>query len=122
MIKDIPGFVSHNSLISLPDGTYEVSETTYTSATSPTSATFCALANFGAGEILACDLIVVLEDGSVLFRDFLQLEDGRWRDSNGMIDHQLSDLLPPELSAFRQDGSTVISQVSIENGVVQRID
>ena len=121
MIKDIPGFVSHNSLESLSNGAYEVSETTYTSATSPTSATFCSLANFGAGDILACDLLVVLEDGSVLFRDFLQLEDGRWRDSNGLIDHQLSDLLPPELSSFTQDGPTVISRVHIENGVVQHI-
>lgn len=122
MIKDIPGFVSHNSLLSINDGKYEVAETTYTSGISPMSATFISIANFGAGEILACDLLVVLPDGSVLFRDFLRLEDGRWRDSNGLIDNQLSDLLPSELSSFRQDGPTVIARIAIKGGSVRRVD
>ena len=121
MIKDIPGFVSHNSLLSLSSGRYEISETTHRSATSPLSATFCEIANVGSGEILACDLLVVLKDGSVLFRDFLRLDDGRWRDINGLIDHQLSDLLPIELSSFEQDGPTLISYVLIENDAVHHV-
>jgi hypothetical protein len=102
----------------LPDGTYQ-----------PQSSIFRGLGfqarlnlylSAETGDICAADLYVVLDDGAGRARDFLRLPDRRWRDSNGWIRDQLSELLPPELLGMKDEATTDLSPLVIHEGRVIR--
>ena len=102
MLTEIPGFSSKNSLVDVAAGSYELVETSYGGVASGTSAVIKELISIGRAEVVACDLIVVLADGTVLFRDFVKLRNGDWRDSYGRCADDLGELMPPELSELRK--------------------
>lgn len=104
MIKSVPGFRSVNSVRMLHDGLYDVSEIQFVSPSSGLQATVSEISRVDSAELCACDLIVVLPNSAVLFRDFCKLANGTWRDSNGLVDDSLALLLPPELSDSQQTG------------------
>lgn len=117
MIKHIPGFTSANRSSELESGPYVVGEQVYRSEDGSTTATLTEVCSLHSSIPCAADLLVVLSDGSVLFRDFMQLADGSWRDSNGLVSEELRDLLPPELGQFTRSGPRVRRSLTVESGV-----
>ena len=67
----------------------------------------------------ACDLVVVLPNGDVLFRDFMLLPDGSWRDSYGGRGESLGDLLPQEIFKFRLVSRTA-SKLRLFAGLIEQ--
>jgi hypothetical protein len=101
MITDFPDFESANRLADLPAGRYVIVESLYSRAAAPRCRVILSeLVADGAGRATAADLQVVLQDGTVLFRDFSVTADGAWRDSYGAKADALADLLPPDLVRF----------------------
>jgi hypothetical protein len=101
MVIDFPGFASMNRLSDFPRGRYTVVESIYDSARFPDhQAILSELVPAGGNAVIGADLQLLLDDGTVLFRDFQRLPDGGWRDSYGAKAGSLDGLLPPELSDF----------------------
>jgi hypothetical protein len=101
MIADLPNFVSMNRLEDLPAGRYVVVESVYHLAgEQPCHAVLSEIVPSDTGNPVGADLQVVLQDGTLLFRDFAIARDGAWRDSYGAKAAALADLLPPELARF----------------------
>lgn len=117
MITDIDGFASENGISQLADGTYRLVETTYSGVDTGSTAILKEIEVLATMELVACDLLVVLPGGGVLFRDFMKVPNGDWRDSYGRCADSLGDLLPPELSDFRKVTSGVVV-VEISNNTI----
>lgn len=54
----------------------------------------------GASAPAACDLVLFDANGTVQFRDFIQLPNGAWRDSAGRTGANLQDLVSTEILGF----------------------
>lgn len=120
MFTTINGFESINKLTDFQNGKYREVSSMYQSGDGTTTA---ILKEFAFDQIpfaSACELVVVLPDQNVLFRDFMLLPDGSWRDSYGGRRDSLAELLPPELFDLRlvsrNDGL-----LELRDGVAERI-
>lgn len=119
MIVDIPNFESCNKVDHLPDGTYVQLLRTYINYHRTLSASLYEYRLVDLPAIaLAYDLVVVLENGDVLFRDFAQLADGDWRDSYGRRAPDIEMLFPEEMANFRSFGEDVESIFTLKNGEI----
>lgn len=117
MLTNVEGFISQNSLSSVADGAYGLVDSEYQSLDGRTSATLKEVVVCGSEHAIACDLIVVMPNGDVLFRDFLRMPDNGWRDSYGRRAEELASLLPPELSDMRLC-ARASRNIAIDNGSV----
>lgn len=118
MIKSVPGFQSVNNLGMLRDGLYDVSEIEFFSSDTGAQATVVEITHADTAELCACDLIIVLSNQAVLFRDFCKIGHKTWRDSNGLVDDSLELLLPPELLAFQQRDGESKSRFILSNDTI----
>lgn len=100
MLTEIYGLKTENELLGVDGGLYELIESDYWDDGCNTLAKTIELQREGTGNTVACDLIVRLSNGDVLFRDFMKMPDGSWRDSYGRIADMLFDLLPIEIADF----------------------
>lgn len=118
MIKSMPGFQSVNTVQMLGNGAYEISEIEFVSPASDSRATMVEICDVAQAELRGCDLIIVLKNSSVLFRDFGKMENGTWRDSNGLVGDSLAALLPAELADFQQEGDETKSRFTLTDGTI----
>lgn len=94
MFTSIGDFVSLNKIEHLSDGTYHECCSRYQNKAGTVTTVVREFTKDGDAAPSACDLIIVLADVSILFRDYLCMPDGSWRNSYGCRAEKLASLFP----------------------------
>ena len=95
-----PNFQSVNKLSDISDGRYKERQDLYLDESGDTR---CLVRKFTHESSTNANVVeVLLSEGEALFaRDFVQLEDGKWRDSDGNQSLSLLELMPDRLDGLR---------------------
>jgi hypothetical protein len=101
MFSRISGFESVNVPDESFSGDYINMQSHYASANGFMSAVMSEYLKEGSSTSSVIELVVVLPNSDVLYRDFLLLPDLTWRDSYGGIENEIEELLPSELFDLR---------------------
>lgn len=101
MFTEINGFESLNSVNNLLKGNYQEITSLYQNEDGSSTAILKEFSHEDTQVTTVCDLIIVLPNNDILFRDFMLIADGTWRDSYGGRATTIDELLPGELMDMR---------------------
>lgn len=94
MFTKVEGFSSLNQPATLRAGVYVETRSHYQTKNGSVATIVREFTRVGDDAPSICDLIVIVSGADILFRDFMVVPGGLWRDSYGNLSEQLATLFP----------------------------